>query len=176
MTAPKPWSRRRFFLIALFGLVILLAHLQSRYRFPYGYKPARFPMVMAALRLYTMDHDGAFPNVKNDPYASLAALYPEYLTDASFLAGISGNEAETPRLVTSGRPLNTQASSWIYWPGYNESNNPALAILWENAEGVSFNGARRSGHIVGYCDGSFRQIGADQWEDFLQQQKRLRGK
>ena len=64
-----------------------------------------------------MGYDGAFPNVKNDPYASLSALYPECLTDARTLAGISGNEAETIRLVTSGLPLTSLASSWIYWPG-----------------------------------------------------------
>jgi len=129
--------------------------------------------MVSALRSYALDHEGWLPD-DGDSFRSLELLWPNYLPDPVDLAGISGNDKEARRRLPEGRHLDSNVSSWVYWPGLVAESDQDIAILWEKESGITFNGFRAEGHAVGFINGSWRQIGSDQWEAFIKEQKRLR--
>ena len=157
-------------IVIVFGFV----GIWHKYTYPYGGKPARLPVVMMALRSFASEHEGAFPNVNKQPLASLVLLYPRYLADPVDLAGITGDEKAVVKNVVAGEPLDGSICSWVYWPGFNDTNDARIAVLWEEKSGVGFNGHRLSGHAVGFVDGSHTQIPEQRWNEFLTEQTQLR--
>ena len=128
---------------------------------------------MSALNIYASDHGGWYPREAATPLESLRCMTNE-LGDSGLLAGISGNREETVRRVWAGLPIDETISSWVYFPGFRNDDDPKLAIIWERAAGVRFNGGRADGHAVGFVGGGHRQIRQAQWADFLKEQEELR--
>jgi hypothetical protein len=92
------------------------------------------------------------------------------------LAGLSGDIQGTMRRLGAGLPLDTNVSSWVYWPGFNTDDPPELAILWDRQPGLAFNARRARGNAVGFVDGSHRLIPEDEWAAFLKAQEELRAR
>jgi hypothetical protein len=90
------------------------------------------------------------------------------------LAGLSGDVAETVRRIDAGLSLDTNVSSWVYWPGFRVNDPSDLAIVWDRQGGLAFNARRKKGNAVGFADGSNRLIPTAQWPAFLKEQEKLR--
>jgi hypothetical protein len=130
--------------------------------------------MLAALSAYAREHGDAFPASGNSALQDLQLLYPKYSgSDAAILAGISGDERMVKERIAGGGLLDDEISSWVYVAGFRLDDDPRVAIIWERADGVAFNGSRsRAGsHAVGFVDGSFEQIGREQWSAFLKEQE-----
>ena len=110
------------------------------------------------------------------PLESLEKLYPGYEREG--LAGLSGDEAAASTLLRNGNPLNSNVSSWVYFPGYrfNPTAAESLAIIWERQGGLSVVGRRKKVHAVGFDTGGASEIPDDQWGTFLTNQAALRQK
>jgi hypothetical protein len=158
----------------LFFVVVVLA--SYRYYYPYGMRPACLQVLLGALRSYSLEHDGFFPNGGGAPPEALRELYPRYLADCTPLAGLSGNTKLLKAQVLGTSPITTNASSWVYWPGLRSADDEHIALFWERESGVRFNGSLARGREVGYLDGTFRQVLDDQWADFIRDQEKLREK
>ena len=156
----------------LFVVVVVLAGYRSYY--PYGMRPACLPVFLGALRSYSLEHDGFFPNGGGAPPEALRELYPRYLADCTPLAGLSGNTKLLKAQVLGTSPITTNASSWVYWPGLRSDDDEHIALFWERESGVRFNGSRARGREVGFVDGTFRQVLDEQWADFIRDQEKLR--
>jgi hypothetical protein len=158
-------------------LASLAATLYGAYRwcYPYGSRPCQLPCTMMALVTYALDHNGYFPNVSNHPFTSLESLYPNYV-DGDKLSGISGDRREVSRRLGEGRSLDSNVSSWVYFPGFRSDDPPALAVLVEARAGLGFDGSRApaGSHAVGFASGEAKQIPAGAWDAFLDEQTRLR--
>jgi len=154
-------------------LVIVGFVVGSRCAYPYGSRSAYLPCVLQALRAYALEHEGAFPEVGSDPYASLQALYPRY-TRPNLLSGLSGSKRSARDALRSGNTLTKDSCSWVYHPGFSVDDDERIAIIWESVSGVGFNGRATDGRAVGFIDGSMAQISEDQWDEFLIQQENLR--
>ena len=169
-------TRKRLFgastIVIILGLV--LTYWQGyRHAYPYGSQPAALPILLNALRSYAMDHSNRFPDIGGDPYRSLQALYPGYISP-DYLAGISGDHKGTKRQILGGGHLNSNISSLVYVPGLSLTNDPQTAILWERRTGVAFNGRRSPGRPVGFISGEVKQIPDTEWRIFLSNQAALR--
>jgi hypothetical protein len=127
---------------------------------------------MRALIHYARDHHGLFPTGTN-AWEALRQLYPDSIVDVQLLAGISGNREEVKRRLETGGVLDSDISSWIYFPGF-EWDDREVAIIWERTEGIAFNGRRASGHAVGFADGHHEQVPKERWPAFIQEQEKLR--
>lgn len=130
---------------------------------------------MSALTLYASEHNGWYPRDAATPLESLRCITNEF-GDAALLAGISGNREEAIRRAFAGLPIDETVSSWVYFPGFRNDDDPELAIIWERAAGVRFNGSRADGHAVGFVGGAHRQIRQANWQEFLKEQEALRKK
>jgi hypothetical protein len=133
-------------------------------------------VLLGALRSYSVEHDGFFPNSGNEPLEALRVLHPTYLPDCEPLAGLSGNTKLLKKQVLGGLQITVDASSWVYWPGLRSDDDEHIALFWERASGVRFNGSRASGREVGFVNGLFRQVPDGAWAKFLKDQERLREK
>jgi hypothetical protein len=164
--------------IASFSLLVFVAliFLVYRYHYPYGARPACLPVLVGALRSYSLEHEGFFPNDGEQPLEALRKLYPRYLPDCEPLAGLSGNRELLKREIVSGGKVTKDASSWVYWPGLRSDDDEQIAVVWERESGIRFNGSRAHGREVGFVNGVFRQVPDDRWADFLKEQERLREK
>ncbi len=171
------------------GVVLL-----HRWQYPYGQKVGALPLVTLALREHAIDHGGWFPTNGQTALQALQTLYPKYIEQPRYLAGLSGDVHGTKEALRRGRPLDDKTSSWIYWPGFREDDGGELdreqdqarlvpgratksdlvAIIWEREGGILLNGKRGSGHAVGFSDGSCVQISDADWPDFLKRQRELR--
>jgi hypothetical protein len=145
----------------------------SRFWFPYGARACWLPCTMGALRQYAGQHNGSFPAGTN-AWEALRQLYPESIVDPELLAGISGNRSEVKRRLETGGNLDSNISSWVYFPGFRDDENPDLAIIWERTEGLRWNGSRGSGHAVGFIDGHQEQVPKERWPIFIRDQEDLR--
>jgi hypothetical protein len=102
-------------------------------------------------------------------------LCPDYIgPTGEQLAGVSGDRTKVREVLKNRGKLTPEITSWVYWPGFTDKDNPLIAIIWERQEGVSGIGTRWSGHAVGLIDGSTRQIPPESWPAFLAEQERLR--
>lgn len=159
------------------AVLLLAGWMAYHLEFPFGARTCFLPCTTMALVLYSQDHQGWFPRNTNSYADCLLELYPKYLSNPDLLAGISGDRKKMRDLVI-GKPtsLGTNETSWVYIPGFRNDDSPPVAILWENREGLQFNGKRRSGHAVGMSDGSHRQVLRNQWQGFSQEQAKLRAR
>jgi hypothetical protein len=160
-------------LILLFAGAAVLAY---RYNYPYGARPACLPNVLEALRAYSADNGGAFPNSATDPLEALRKLFPKYLAAPEPLAGLSGDRQLLRKQMAEGSGITEKASSWVYWPDLRSDDNPDIALVWERQPGLRFNGSRAGGHEVGFIGGYMKQVPDLGWEAFLREQEELRHK
>ena len=157
----------------MFAAVVFAVY---RYRYPYGTRPACLPLFLGALKSYSIEHGGFFPNNGKEPLEALRELYPKYLPDCEPLAGLSGNRKLLKEQISEKAKITERASSWVYWPGLRSDDDEHIALFWERRSGVRFNGSRAEGREVGFVNGVFRQVPDDRWPDFLKDQESLRGK
>lgn len=128
---------------------------------------------MMTLRINAEERDGWYPDdLLSD--TTVKQLQEERIQ--THLAGLSGDIPETLRRLGAGLPLDTNVSSWVYWPGFNTDDPPDLAILWDRQPGLSFNARRARGNAVGFVDGSHRLIPEGEWAAFLKAQEELRAR
>ncbi|TAL07526.1 MAG: hypothetical protein EPO07_00055 [Verrucomicrobia bacterium] len=155
--------------------VIALFHFKHR-AWPYGVRTCCLPCMMSSLRCYAYDHEGWYPKGGRNPVDSLRILTdkPDYIGNPELLAGISGDREATKKRITLGLPIDDTVSSWVYFPGFCESDDSKLAIIWERHEGIGFNGHLSNGHAVGFADGHHEQVPQARWAQFLSEQQTLR--
>jgi len=160
------------FLLVLAGVAVLFYH----HHYPYGARPACLPVLLEALRSYSLENGGAFPDSRTEPLEALRMLYPKHLPDCQPIAGLSGDRELLKKHIADGSKLDEAASSWVYWPGLRFDDNPDMALIWERKPGLRFNGSRAQGHEVGFIGGYIRQVPDAQWETFLKEQEQMREK
>ena len=159
-------------IVFIAGVAILKARYD--YRFPYGKRGCCLPCMMVLLRQYALDHTNRYPDSGQAPLDALRDLHPRYtVSDATILAGISGDISATVDCVEKGQKLTENESSWVYFPGF-ELYDDKVAIIWERQGGVTINGERLDGHAVGFSSGNYDQIPSAKWESFVADQKELR--
>jgi hypothetical protein len=163
-------------LLAVCALYVVL-HLLIWYNYPHGERSG-LDFTTTELLGYAEDHDGWYPRGGKTALESLQKLYPIYGPEG--LAGLSGSESGTLKVLKEGRPLDSNVSSWVYWPGFRiedgKDADNAVAIIWERDEGLFKTGERASGHAVGYAGGGCSQVSAQDWDAFLERQQDLRAK
>lgn len=161
------------------GIVVALAAFAAipyaRKYYPYGSRPAFLPCLLDALGSYANDNGGQFPNIGQDGYRSLQRLYPRYI-QAEYLAGLSGSQIAVQKLLNSGGNLDQSNCSWVYLPGFCNSNSADLAIVWERESGIGFNGRAVPGRAVGLLGGRVVQIPDKDWPQFTRQQAIMRSR
>lgn len=157
-------------LIVLAGLA-LWAMLAQRY---YALRSGKLTTYMHCLINYAADHDGWYPKGGATPLESLQQLYPQYDKSGLGLAGLSGSERAVAKYLREGRPLDSTVSSWVYFPGFRNDDDPAICMIWERQEGIFLNGDRADGHAVGFVGGGFAQIPSKNWPAFVKHQEELR--
>ena len=156
-------------LIGLGGVIV--AH---KYIFPYGDRSFTLGHMSAVLDTYATDHFGKFPDSPHGPYDALRKLYPDYSLGPE-LAGVSGKIKAVKSALDQGKSLDGSLTSWVYVPGFEQSDDPGLAILWESREGLYANGKRNSfgGRAVLFISGAVTNIPAGAWTSFLTNQEHL---
>jgi hypothetical protein len=160
--------------LAVLSLLVLIGFCFHRFHYPFGERPCCLPCTLESLREYAGAHEGNFPGGYSSQNA-LSKLYFESFISAHLLAGISGDIKLAERELSSKSDISDEASSWVYWPGFQITDDPKIAIIWEKRAGLRFDGKRISGgHIVGFIEGSSRVISDSDWDQFLREQKTLR--
>ncbi len=89
---------------------------------------------------------------------------------------MSGNENKVSEYIKTGKNIDETVSSWTYFPGFRNDDDPEIAILWEREAGLFVNGSRAEGHAVGFVGGGYDQIPDAKWPSFLKRQEQLRQK
>jgi hypothetical protein len=160
--------------LAALGLLVLICFSFHRSHYPFGERPCCLPCTLECLREYAAVHKGCFPD-GHSPQNALSKLYFEGFISADLLAGISGDIKLAERELSSKSDISDEASSWVYWPGFRDTDDPKIAIIWERRSGFRFDGKRiPGGHAVGFIDGINRVISDSDWDEFLREQKSLR--
>ena len=169
-------KRHAAYFLVILGVVTVVVVAAYRFLFPFGPRPCCLPVMLQALRDYAEDHNGYFPTGGRNPREALLKLYPVYLNDERFLAGLSGDRKLLKQQMSAGLEISEDASSWVYWPGFRRDDPPELAIIWERAAGVKGISSRapRGSHAVGVVDGKTAQVSRKEWFEFLQRQEFLR--
>lgn len=152
-------------------MAVSLALFHYHY-YPHGMRAGKLTTFMGALAAYSKEHDGWYPADGTNAFASLQKLYPRYEQEG--LAGMSGDESKTLSWLKSGQTLDGTVSSWVYFPGFRNDDNPKLAIIWEREAGIFINGTRADGHAVGFAAFGYAQIPSTNWPSFLKEQEALR--
>lgn len=160
--------------IAAIGVAAALCiSLVYRTLYPYGTRSCFLPCTLQALREYAAANGGWFPFAA-PPAFSLELLYPVFLPNSDYLAGISGDRSSVERSLRERSYITTNESSWVYIQGLRTGDPEGLAVVWEATSGVGPNGIRTHGRAVGFVDGTIRQVPDDAWGQFLQTQAVLR--
>lgn len=156
--------------------IVICIIIYHKWNYPYGTRSAYLPLILNTLIFYSQENNGYFPAGGETPLESLQYLYPKYSSNEGLYSGISGNEKLTENTLKNGGQLNSEMSSWVYFPGFNTSDNVDIAIIWEKQGGIAFNGRRvqPGSHCVGFIDGYLKQIPKEAWHSFLGKQNLLR--
>jgi hypothetical protein len=166
-------AKRSIILLGLILMGVIGVRATWWWLYPYGARWCFLPCMLGSLLVYAHDNHGWFPDGATLQDA-LRKLFPDYAE--SELAGISGDiHAVTSTLKRNG-VLDERISSWVYFPGFRDSDNLDLAIIWEGRGGLGFSGRRRESgsHAVGFVDEHHEHIPASRWADFVEEQKQLR--
>ena len=164
-------------LIAMSVLAVLVLGVGYHfYMYPYGRRSCAVRCMESALSQYAADHFGRFPESPGGSYAALSLLYPKYTPSGIELAGVSGNIGATVAALRNGRSIDESLSSWVYFQGFSENDNPGLAILWESRGGLYGNGQRNlsGGHAVLLLSGYITNVPGADWEKFIKHQEQMR--
>ena len=150
-----------------------------QHKYPYGFSHCCDSQLSHVLQMYAERHDGFFPAGEATPEASLSLLYREKfegepLADAGLLRGKTVPESVVQEILQRGELLTPETCGWHYVEGLRQDDDSRLAIFWDKA-GLDHNGGRLSGggHIVMFLDGMREHIPEAEWEDFLENQRKL---
>jgi hypothetical protein len=168
----KRFQKAAYLLIFL-SVAAVAAGMLFKWTWPFGVRSCYLPCMLKALQMYSPDHAGQFPNNEQGNSDSLIALYPKYMPNAEFLAGLSGPRSEVRAILENSRGSIKQHTSWVYISGLEDGFQYSdCAILWDQKPNLLFNGRRAStkGHAVGFAGGHHEFIPASLWENFLQTQ------
>ena len=170
LPAMKPRSRA---LIAagLVALVIGGPYGCYRWQLPYGRRTCFLPCLMSALRFTDEEDVGRYPD---DLFATNTMAQLGRWGIREQLAGLSGDIPETLHRIDAGLPLDTNVSSWVYWPGFRDDDPAELAIIWDRTEGLAGNAFRSQRNAVGFANGTHGSIPKTEWAAFLKTQAELR--
>jgi hypothetical protein len=128
---------------------------------------------MSALAGNASEHGGRYPD---DLFSTNTIRQLREWGIRQPFAGLSGDVDEAIRRVDAVLPLDTNVSSWVYWPGFRQDDPSELAIIWDRTEGLAFNAARSEWNAVGFADGSHGGIPKTEWAAFLKAQAELRAR
>lgn len=126
---------------------------------------------MGAMRWYAKEQNGRYPD---DLFATNTMAQLGRWGIREQLAGLSGDIPETLRRIDAALPLDTNVSSWVYWPGFRVDDPAELAIIWDRTEGLAFNAFRSQRNAVGFANGTHGSIPKTEWATFLKTQAELR--
>ena len=116
--------------VGVLGLLVLIGFGFHRSHYPFGERPCCLPCTLECLREYAAVHKGCFPD-GHSPQNALSKLYFENFISADLLAGISGDIKLAERELSAKSDISDEASSWVYWPGFRDTDDPKIAIIWE---------------------------------------------
>jgi len=163
------------FLLALILCLIGGGYALYRYWHPYGRSHCCDKCLYFALLEYAEMHGGDFPDGEATPEASLSLVNATSESGyADLLCGKSGSASAAQELLDSGRLLVPDTCGWNYVEGLRLDDDRDLALFWDK-EGLNHWGGRLSGggHVVTFVGGSSRHVPASEWDQFLDEQKRL---
>jgi len=145
-----------------------------REHYPYGWSHSCDSQLDCALRQYAQTQGGWFPKGEATPEASLSLLYREGLANEWLLHGKTAPRQLVKEILERGDLLGPETCGWHYVEGLRLDDHPQLALFWDKV-GLGHNGERLStpGRWVYFGGGSREFIPADQWEAFLEGQRRL---
>ncbi len=158
------------------AVLVVLGAIVGWYKcmFPYGDRSFTLRHMSAVLDSYAADHFGKFPDSADGAYDALRKLYPDYCLGPE-LAGVSGEVEALKSALDQGKPIDASLTSWVYVPGFEQTDDSRLAILWESREGLYANGKRNfsGGRAVLLLDGGVTNVPAKAWKAFLNNQEEL---
>jgi hypothetical protein len=127
-----------------------------------------------ALENYARDHNGHYPADEESPEAALSLLYSSgYCPSAETLRGKTVPAEIVQKILDSGELLTPETCGWHYVAGLTANDDRRLALVWDKAR-LGHNGQRTDGTTeVVFVGGDRRTIHADQWEQFLEDQKKI---
>jgi len=165
--------------IAVVVVPLAIGYAWWRHHYPYGMSHCCDLILYDALRQYAMTHGGAFPTGEATPEASLSLLYREKmddrrLADERLLRGKTVSESVVKEILERGELLTPETCGWHYVEGLRLHDDPRLALFWDKV-GLDHNGGLLvdGGHIVMTIEGGREHIRADEWEKFMERQRRL---
>ncbi|HUY88335.1 MAG TPA: hypothetical protein VMV10_06350 [Pirellulales bacterium] len=169
--------RRLLIVIGAIGLAIgaLVGgwRLYFHWLYPYGRSHCCDTGLWASLQSYAASHGGAFPAGEATPEASMSLLYPKH-ADANALRGKIVPLAEVEAALKKNGRLDPTTCGWHYVEGLTTSDDGTIAVLWDKV-GLGHNGERlpQGDHDVLFLSGHTERISGDQWQAFLEEQKKL---
>ena len=163
--------------IALAVLLTLSAMGYGVYRrhYPYGHTHRCDRVLYMGLCRYAHEHDGWFPRGAATPEESLMLLVKQFDEYAGTIVDKRIPDSEMKEIVGHREKLKPEVCGWHYVEGSREDDDHRLALFWDKA-GLGHNGERLAGggHIVCFVGCNFEHIPAARWEEFLEEQRRLR--
>lgn len=146
-------------------------------RYPYGPSHCCDKILVFALSAYADTNGGWFPRGEATPEASLSLLLDIKAASLETLAGKRIElEAAERQIAATGR-LSPETCDWHYVEGLRSDDDPTLALFFDKG-GLGHNGEYRSegGYRVGRIAGHVESITADQWPEFVRQQRAMHAK
>jgi hypothetical protein len=172
----RRWVKRAVFAGIAVASLAAAGFAYYHYRYPYGWSHCCDKQLMFALMAYAERHDGWFPRGEASPEASLSLLHrgdPEW-ANANLLSGKTVPVPVVAARLEAGELLTPETCGWHYVEGLRMDDDPKLALFWDKV-GLGHNGQRLSGgHEVWFVRGNSEYIPGDQWEQFLDEQAKLR--
>lgn len=145
------------------------------YQYPFGWSHSCDKGLFILLLEYADAHDGAFPLGGTTPEASLSLVAagkdPSYF---DLLRGKSIPAAVVIEQLRVAGELTPETCGWHYVEGLTTDDGDA-ALFWDK-DGLGHNGQRLQGggHVVTFANGSQVHVSAQQWQQFLADQAKLR--
>ena len=173
----RRWRNRAAIAVAVVAVLAAAGFAYHLRRYPHGWSHCCDKQLAMALLEYADRHDGWFPKGEVTPEASLSLLHQENpdLVTAYLLRGKTVPEVEAQARLEAGGLLTPETCGWHYVEGLRKDDDPRLALFWDKV-GLGHNGERLSGggHFVCLVGGSIEYIAGHRWEEFLDEQGRLR--
>jgi hypothetical protein len=169
---------KKIFGIAVAVVVALIVSSYGcyRYAYPYGWDHRCDKQLYLTLQNYAEKYDGAFPSGEATPEASLSLIQTlEDIHDFGYLLRRRDVPVErVSEILKRGELLGPDTCGWNYVEGLHRDSNPELALFWDK-EGLSEIGMRLGGggHNVTFVSCQCLHIPESEWNDFMENQKRL---
>jgi hypothetical protein len=173
--SPRKSKQKKIFfsLVAFIALGVAAEQVWYRYTYPYGWSHCCDIQLGFALEQYAQEHGGRFPSGSDCPEASLSLLYSNYV-DADLLRGKTVPLETVQHALAANGKLGPESCGWHYVEGFNLSDDPRIAIVWDKV-GLGHNGQRlkNGGHSIIRADGMRDFVSGTEWPKFLHEQQEL---